>query len=90
MAEVQKGETWKIEIDLPKLLNGVKKILSDKPILVILTSYAIDGSALSLGHALSVTMQDFKGFVEQGELCILEKSNSRMISLANTAVWSAN
>jgi hypothetical protein len=55
---------------------------------VILTSYAVDSSALSLGYALSETMKDFKGEVETGELCVLEKSNKRLISLANTAVWS--
>jgi len=26
--------------------------------------------------------------VKAGELCVLEKSNNRLISLANTAVWS--
>ncbi len=84
-----KGEVWKIEEMLPKLLLQVRKILSDKPLFVILTSYAIDSSSLSLGYALEETMKDFKGTIEQGELCILEKSNNRLIPLANTAVWSA-
>jgi len=84
-----KGETWKIEESLPKLLEGVKKVLSDKPLFVILTSYAIDSSSLSLGAALSETMKDFKGEVKQGELCLVEKSNNRLISLANTAVWES-
>ena len=85
-----KGEIWKIEEMLPKLLLQVKKVLSDKPLFVILTSYATDSSSLSLGHALSETMRDFNGNIESGELCVLEKSNNRVISLANTAVWSAN
>jgi len=84
-----KGETWKIEESLPKLLESVRKILSDDPLFVILTSYAIDSSSLSLGYALSETMKDFKGEVKQGELCLLEKSNNRFISLANTAVWTS-
>ncbi|MFA6510241.1 MAG: class I SAM-dependent methyltransferase [Candidatus Paceibacterota bacterium] len=84
-----KGEVWKIEEMLPKLLMQVRKVLSDKPIFVILTSYAIDSSALSLGYALSSAMQDCEGSVEAGELCVLEKSNGRMIPLANTAVWEA-
>lgn len=83
-----KGEVWKIEEMLPKLLLLVKKILSDKPLFVILTSYAIDSSSLSLGYALEETMKSFKGNVESGELCVLEKSNNRIIPLANTAVWS--
>ena len=85
-----KGEVWKIEEMLPRLLLQVKKVLSDKPLFVILTSYAIDSSSLSLGYALSETMKDFRGNIEMGELCILEQSNKRIIPLANTAVWSAN
>ncbi|MFA6524142.1 MAG: class I SAM-dependent methyltransferase [Candidatus Paceibacterota bacterium] len=84
-----KGETWKIEESLPKLLAGVKKVLSDNPLFVILTSYAIDSSSLSLGCALRDAMKDFKGEVKQGELCLVEKSNDRLISLANTAVWES-
>jgi len=83
-----KGEVWKIEEMLPKLLSAVRKVLSDKPLFVILTSYAIDSSSLPLGYALEETMRDFSGNVESGELCVLEKSNNRIIPLANTAVWS--
>lgn len=85
-----KGEIWKIEGGLPKLLSQVKKVLSDKPLFVILTSYAIDSSSLSLGYALEETMKSFGGKVESGELCVLEKSNGRIIPLANTTVWSAS
>ena len=84
-----KGEVWKIEEKLSKLLSLVPKVLSDKPLFVILTSYATDSSSLSLGYALSEVMKDFHGKVEQGELCVLENSNNRFIPLANTAVWSA-
>ncbi|MDP9249227.1 MAG: class I SAM-dependent methyltransferase [bacterium] len=84
-----KGEVWKIEEMLPQLLLQVGKILSEKPIFVILTSYATDTSPLTLGYALSDAMKNFKGKVEQGELGVLEKSNGRIIPLANTAVWRA-
>ena len=83
-----KGEVWKLEEMLPKLLLQVRKVLSDKPLFVILTSYAVDSSSLSLGYALEETMKDFNGNIEVGELCVLEKSNKRLISLANTAIWS--
>lgn len=83
-----RGEIWKIEEMLPKLLSAVRKVLSDKPIFIILTSYAIDSSSLSLGYALEEIMKNFNGNTEAGELCVLEKSNNRAISLANTAVWS--
>ncbi len=84
-----KGETWKIEEMLPKLLSQVRKVLSDKPLFIILTSYSTDSSSLTLGYALSEIMKDLSGQIEQGELCILEKSNNRPISSAHTAVWSS-
>ena len=83
-----KGETWKMEEDLPKLLSLVKKVLSNKPLFVIITSYAVDSSSLTLGYALEEMMRGFNGEVSAGELCLLEKSNNRLIPLANTAVWS--
>ena len=82
-----KGETWNIEKDLPKLLSGVRKILSDKPLFVILNSYAIDSSSLSLGYALEDAMKGLKGEVISGELCLLEKSKGRNIPLSNTAIF---
>ena len=82
-----KGEVWKLEDKLSELLSKVQKVLSDKPIFVILTSYAVETSALALGYALEATMKDFDGKLEIGEMCVLEKSNNRYISLANTAVW---
>ena len=84
-----KGEVWKLEEMLPKLLSAVQKVLSDKPLFIILTSYAIDSSSLSLGYALKETMKNFDGKIDCGELCVPEKSNDRLISLANTAVWQS-
>jgi 23S rRNA (cytosine1962-C5)-methyltransferase len=83
------GEIWKIEEMLPKLLENVRKVLSNKPLFVILTSYAIESSSLSLRYALEEAMKNFSGETENGELCVLEKSNNRIISLANTAVWKS-
>jgi len=82
-----KGEIWKIEENLPELLSKIRQILSDKPLFVILTSYATEASSLSIGYALREMMKDFKGETEMGELCVLEKSNNRAVPLANTAVW---
>ena len=84
-----KGETWEIEKDLPKLLESARKILSDKPLFIILNSYAIDSFSLSLGYALEDAMSGLSGKVVSGELCLLEKSNKREIPLSNTAIWNA-
>ena len=84
-----KGEVWKIEEDLSKLLTKLPSLISNKPLFIILTSYAIDSSSLSLGYALKNALKDLNGGVEQGELCLSEKSTGRDIPLANTAVWKA-
>ena len=85
-----KGEVWKLEDMLPKFLEQVKKILSDKPLFVIITSYATESSSISLGYALEDTMKALDGEVRSGELCVLEKSNGRFIPLSNTAVWTSS
>ncbi len=82
-----KGEIWEIEKDLPKLLSQVRKVLSDEPLFVILNSYAIDSSSLSLGYALEDAMRGLDGEISVGELCLLEKSNNRNIPLSNTAIF---
>lgn len=82
-----KGETWKIENDLPKLISLVERVLSTEPLFVILTSYAIESSALSLGYALENIKTKYGGEIVSGEMCIEESSSGKLISLANTAVW---
>ena len=81
-----KGEVWNIKEMLSRLLSLVSKVLSDKPLFIILTSYATDSSSPRFRYALAETMRFFGGKIEAGELCVLEKSNGRLISLANTAV----
>jgi 23S rRNA (cytosine1962-C5)-methyltransferase len=83
------GEIWKIEEMLPKLLESVKEVLSEKPIFVIITSYAIDASSVSLRYALEDALKDFKGETQNGELCLFESSKKREIALANTAIWKS-
>lgn len=82
-----KGETWKFEDSFTKLLSLIPKVLSDEPLFVIITSYAIDSSSLSLGYALEEAMKHHKGQVEAGELCLKESSSGKLLPLANTAVW---
>ncbi len=83
------GEVWKIEEGMQKLLGLARKVLSPEPLFVIATSYATDSSSLSLGYALEEAMKGLGGNIEQGELCIHESANGRLIPFANSAVWEA-
>ncbi len=82
------GEKWELFKDLPFLLNLIPQILSKKPLFIILNSYAIRASYLSLHYALKDVMQGFTGSVQSGELCITEEQkNPRQISTAIFARW---
>ena len=82
------GEKWELFKDLPFLLNLIPQILSKKPLFIILNSYAIRASYLSLHYALKEVMQGFAGSVQSGELCITEEQkNPRQISTAIFARW---
>ena len=66
------GEIWDFFNDLPILLKLITQILTPEPIFIILNSYAIRSSHLTLHFALNETMRGFSGKVESGELSIVE------------------
>ena len=84
-----KGEVWEVYKSLPDLLSACKATLSDKPLFVVTTVYAVKASAIHVGQALEEMMKDFSGSVERGELVTREKSAGRLISQAVFARWSA-
>jgi len=84
-----KGEVWEVYKSLPNLLSACKEALSDHPLFLALTMYAVKASALHAGQALEEMMRDCGGSVEQGELVTREKSAGRLISQAVFARWSA-
>ena len=82
------GEKWDLFNDLPLLLKCLPKILSKSPIFIILNSYAIRFSHISLHYGLSEVMKNYSGNVESGEISIVEDQvNPRQISTAIFARW---
>ena len=83
-----KGEVWEIYKSLPKLLEACRQVLSDRPLFVITTVYAVQASAIHVGQTLEELMRDFGGTVESGELVTREQSAGRLLSQAVYARWS--
>ena len=82
------GEKWDLFNDLPLLLKSLPQILSNNPIFIILNSYAIRSSHISLYYGLSEVMKNYSGNVESGEISIVEDQvNPRQISTAIFARW---
>ncbi len=84
-----KGEIWKLHESLPILLNTCKDILSDKPLFVVLTTYAVKASALSLHYLLEELTSRYDGEIIVGEMALREKSAGRLLSTAAFGRWQA-
>jgi 23S rRNA (cytosine1962-C5)-methyltransferase len=84
-----KGEVWEVYKSLPELLAACKQVLSDHPLFLILTVYAVKASAIHVGQAMQEMMRNHGGTVESGELVTVEKSAGRLLSQAVFARWGA-
>lgn len=84
-----KGEIWRIDDGLPELLRECRQLMSDEPLFVVLTAYAIRFSALSLYYLLGESVADFGGTLAGGEAVLAEQRTGRLLSTAIFARWSA-
>ena len=83
-----KGEIWEVYKSLPSLLDMCRVCLSDSPLFVIVTVYAVRASAIHVAQAVDEMMKKYKGETDSGELVTREKSANRLLSQAVYARWS--
>jgi 23S rRNA (cytosine1962-C5)-methyltransferase len=84
-----KGEVWEVYKSLPNLFELCRACLSDQPLFVIATLYAVRASAIHVAQALDEIMEQYTGKMESGELVTRETSANRLLSQAVYARWSA-
>ncbi len=82
------GEKWSFNSSFPRLLDLCKKVLSDKPVFVLVNAYAISASSLMLENCLKDFAKDLGGKIESGELALEEKQSKRLLSTGIFARWS--
>ncbi len=82
-----KGEIWEVYKSLPELLETCRECLSDKPLFVSITVYAVRASAIHVAQALDEMMKGLGGKIDSGELVTREKSAGRLLSQAVYARW---
>ncbi len=85
-----KNETWRFEESFPELLDGVRALLSDKPLFVITTAYAVRLSYLAIAQSMADRLRKLGGVLEQGEMVIPQKGSDRLLPTAIYARWRAN
>jgi len=82
------GEVWEVYKALPELLRACRSVLSESPLFVLLTVYAVKLPAVHAYQALVEMMEGLGGSLECGELVTVEKSAGRLLSQAVYARWS--
>ncbi|MCD8283466.1 MAG: class I SAM-dependent methyltransferase [Opitutae bacterium] len=83
------GELWKIERDLPPLLEICKRLLSENASLAILTLYTVDASSILCGNIMREMTSHLGGNIEIGELATRETSPAkRLLPLSLWAKWT--
>ncbi len=82
-----KGEVWEVTKSLPHLLEGCQSILSDDPLFVVATVYAIKASGIHIGQVLEQLIGKGAGTITRGELITHERSAGRWLSQAVFARW---
>ena len=83
------GKPWDFARDFPKLLNSIRRALSEKPLFVLINAYAISTSPITLANTLSDQFKNLGGKIDSGELTIKEKSSGRLLSTGIWARWQA-
>ncbi|MBI5946054.1 MAG: class I SAM-dependent methyltransferase [Chloroflexi bacterium] len=84
-----KGEVWEVYKSLPNLFEICRACLSNNPLFVIATLYAVRASAIHVAQALGEIMKKYNGNMDSGELVTRETSANRLLSQAVYARWSA-
>jgi 23S rRNA (cytosine1962-C5)-methyltransferase len=84
-----KGEVWEVYKSLPNLFGICRACLSDDPLFVIATLYAVRASAIHVAQALEEMMEKNNGTMDSGELVSRETSANRLLSQAVYARWSS-
>lgn len=84
-----KNETWRFETDFPKLLELSRQLLSDKPLFVIATVYAVRLSYAAVAQSLGGAMEGLGGKLECGEMAIRESGRGNVLPTGLFARWSA-
>lgn len=82
-----KNETWRLEENLPELLDLCRQCLSDQPLFVISTVYAVRLSYLALAQTLRDHLSGLGGTITAGEMVIPEAGRDVHLPTAIFARW---
>ena len=83
------GEVWKFDEHFLELLGLVEKLLSGKPLFVLINGYAAGYSPLAFAYNLENFVKKYGGSIEYGDLAIAESNSERILPAGIFARWKA-
>jgi len=84
-----KKERWEFGKGFSELCKAARQILSDTPLFVVVTAYALNSPPEILEKDMHALVKDFGGQLTLGELGLQDKSAGRKISTSIYAHWRA-
>ena len=82
------GEVWDLFEHLPRLLRACEQLLDKSSSFLILNTYAIRASALSIDLLAREVFAERGGLLESGELAVCEEQSDRALSMSLFARWT--
>lgn len=83
-----KGEVWKLEENLPVLLQACKQILSPTASFVLINAYTADISPIVLDRLMQDLTRDLGGTIQTGELTLKESASGNLLPNGIFCRWS--
>ncbi len=80
------GEVWKLEENIADFVNLCSKVLSDKPLFVLINSYTTGLGATAMENVLKVSLQKFKGSYQSYEVGLPSNENL-VLPCGNSSVF---
>jgi len=84
-----KGEVWKIERHLAPLLQDCRRLLSDRPLFVLLSCHSPGFTPLVLQNLLADALADCGGQFTSSEMVLPERGSGRSLPGGSYARWVA-
>jgi 23S rRNA (cytosine1962-C5)-methyltransferase len=67
-----KGEIWQLHENLPSLLSNCQQLMSNSPLFLVATIYAVRLSIISIHAAIADSFSDMGGKLTSGEIALIE------------------
>lgn len=84
-----KGEIFKIEDDLPLILENCRTLLSSNPLFVLFSCHTPGFSPIVMNHLMHQMMKGLKGNIDSGEMVLEGKEGVFSLPSGTFARWTA-